>query len=596
MPHRQPRVSRAALAIVALLALTSPLGAAEEHPATVTLRDAVELVDQARRTDSLDERWTLYETALSYLNQIIRVFYRTEIGDRLWHDQTTGGISVFDVVRPLWETGIAVCEKTFSAGCVLRLALDALQISRPIHSAQFLTQLIEAQAAVGDIAAALATAEQVVLASYPRDVKPILVAMVKAGQSARAIDMARGFDRGRARDSALFSISRAIVETGETELARETAAAIEGPGRRASALAAVAAIGSFDPNPGERAALFEEAIAIADNFERVTDCFFEHCRPASILFDVARRQFEAGERDDAQRTFAKALADSRAIPKWWIRSSILTTVFYTYSDAARRALAPGLVEEFMAIATAEDNISGRVTLQTRAAFAAHRLGEPARARSILERARAIALEAKPSDVDGVFRTLLRKHLRIGDIQGGLATIEVIPAGIHSAYHEGNILELLAKAGDFERIRRVQEPLVDYRKWRNIRYHIAPSLTDIGALAEVRDLAGEIEWVWEREDIWAAVAKAQAAAGAVDDAVATARSLSDPLRRAATLRGIAAAEFEAGHKESAEGLLLDGFRAAVSDIDGTTVLASRFHARAEELKEIGKLLAGMKPRG
>lgn len=298
------------MAIAATLCITPVAARADEDAARVAFNDALELIEQACKTPSLAERWTLYETAHSYMDQITEVYPGSDLANRMGREETVDGTRFAYVKRELLKTGKAVCEQDFSARCVLRVAFNTVQIAHPPHPGDIYLEITKAQAAVGDIAGAFATIEMASSADFTEAIPSIMAAMVRAADLDGALAKAKGIYRRRDRNLALVSIVWALAEEGDFANGRLVAAQIDDASTRARALATVAAasrraratVATASPRTDESTA----ARASTDEFQKEAARIDVNRGPIRVVLDDAEVKIASGDFHGAEALLERA--------------------------------------------------------------------------------------------------------------------------------------------------------------------------------------------------------------------------------------------------------------------------------------------------
>ena len=581
--------ARALAAVVrcaVIVSAASVAAGASEDPATVAYNDALELVRQARKTPSPAERWTLYETAHSYMSQIKRMLANSEPGRQLWDDTSRAASQFADVKKALLETGKAVCDQDFAAKCVLRFALDVVQIAEPPYTGDIYLEISKAQAAVGDIAGAFATIELASSSGVSAAIPAIMAAMVRAADLDGALVKAKGFHRARDRDIALLSIVRTLGKKGDVDNGRIVAAQISNPGDRIRALATVAAASR---SADESTALFADAFALA---RTVSDAEAR----AKLLFEVAKLQLAADHTAQARETLEAALAATRAMPEPRERRY---TLYYLkqYSKETFSAAARAIADEIQEKAAQIDVNRDPIELVFDDAEATIDSGDYRGAKALLERAREMALELTDENSrDMVYEEIITNRLKMGDFEGALRAW----ARMRGPYRPSGALREIgtaqAKAGDFEGLRRLLA-LVDLdSRGHFIRWSIVPQLAETGRLVEAHDFASQIvNDSYYHPKAMIEIAKGEAAAGDFDAAVETALSIQYVGYRTDALHEIAAEHFRQGRAGEAKALLHDAFR-GMFGAGGVLSGIIYYKPILEAFSDIGKLLAEIEASG
>ncbi len=556
MQAHSRRKNLAFAVIFAGMILLAPMaGVANEDLANATFAEATELVEQARQTGSLGERWTFYETARAYLSQISGSLSGTDLARRLWVEETTEGALYDNVKRELLLTGSAVCERNLAAACVLRFARDVHLIIGAVRAEEFLVEIAKAQAAAGDISGAFASIETISAYSFRDALPPIMTAMVKAGDLAGALAKAKGFPRRGDHDVALSSIVQVLSEKGYVADGGGVATQIGDAGARSLAVATLAGIGPLDQAGHDPSALFADALGLA---ETVDDAKAR----AKLLFRIAEIQLTVDNIIGARETLAAAFAAARAISDPYDRNHVLD-VGYWYSNTEISDAARAVKDEFRKTAARIDETRNPIDGMLYDAEAKIELGDIAGAKESLGQAREIALKAKTEyrRSYSLYR-VIRVRTLMGDIGGAMADWRLIPPS-ESSY--SSVRELIAlaeaKAGDIEGLNDLLETIdKQFARHLLLQWKIIPELAKNGWFPAAHRFAGEIDksaWGYSRAMV--AIAKGEAEAGDFSAALATARSIATAHGRANALSVIAAEHFNRGRVNDAKRLLLTAFR-------------------------------------
>ncbi|MFQ5783610.1 MAG: hypothetical protein ACE5H8_02150 [Alphaproteobacteria bacterium] len=551
------RSFRKYLAVVfACMILLAPMaGVANEDVAKATFAEAVELIEQARQTDSLDERWTFYETARAYLRQIRRSLSGTDLARRLGDEETTERALYDNVKRELLLTGKAVCEQEFTAACVLRFARDVHLIIDVVGADEFLVEISKAQAVAGDISGAFESIETIHSFPFRDALPPIMAAMVKRGELDEALAKAKGLYRRRDRDVALSSIVQALAEKGYVADGRGVAAQIGDAGARSLAVATLAGVSPLDQGGHDPSALFAEALALA---ETVDDAKAR----AELLFKIAEIELTVDNIVGARETLAAAFTAARAISEPYDRYHV-PYVGYWYSKAEISDAARAVKDEFRKTAAQIDETRNPIDDVLYDAEAKIKMGDIAAAKESLRQAREIALKMESATQRSYnLGRVIRVRALMGDIAGAMADWSLIPLSDKSySYVRELIARAQAKAGDIEGLNDLLETIDEQpARHRLLKWKIIPELAKNGWLLDAHRFAGEIDKLaWGYSRAMVAIAKAESAAGFFDLALRTARSISTADGRANALSEIAAEHLKKGRASDAKRLLLMAFR-------------------------------------
>ena len=589
-----------------MVLLAPAAGVANEDVAKATFAEATELVEQARQTDSLSERWTFYETARAYLSQIRDSLSGTDLARRLGDEATTEGALYENVKRELLLTGKAVCERNLTAACILRFARDVLRIINPVSGDDFLVDVAKSQAAVGDVAGAFATIETVHSISYREALPPIMTAMVKTGDLAEALAKAKGFPRRRDRDVALSSIVRALAEKGDVANGGGVAAQIGEAGARSLAVATLAGSSPLEEEGHDPSVLFAEALGLA---ETVDDAKAR----AKLLFKIAEIQLTVDNNVGARETFVAAFAAARAISDPRGRYHLLNAG-YRYSNAELSDSARAVKDEFRKTAAQIDETRNPIDDPIDDARAKIKSGDIAGAKESLRQAREMVLEIESADSRNfnLYR-IIKLRSMIGDIDGALADWALMPSPsrdasysrAQAAHARDPIARALAKAGDIEGLNGLLETVDDQLERDSLLlWQVIPSLAENGWTGEAHRFAGElVELSWRLSQAMVVIAKGEAAVGDFEAALATAGSITQRNDRAKAFSEIAVAHFNKGRQNEAKKLLMMAFREMFgpggilsgkrsvysSDLQYISVFDS------EAFKKIGEVLAEIETR-
>ena len=534
------------------MVLLAPMaGVANEDVAKATFTEATELVELARQTGSIGERWTFYETARAYLSQISGSLSGTDLAHRLWDEETTEGALYENVKRELLLTGKAACEQEFTAACVLRFARDLHLIIDVVGADEFLVEISKAQAVAGDISGAFESIETVHSNPFRNALPPIMTAMVERGELGEALAKANGLYRRGDRDVALSSIVQALAEKGYLADGRGVAAQIDDAGGRSLAVATLAGARPLDNGGHDPSALFAEAFALAETIDDAT-------ARAKLLFRIAEIQLTVDNNVGARETFVAAFAAARAISEPYDRYYV-PYVGYWYSNGEISAAARAVKGEFRNTAAQIDDNREPTDDVLYDAEAKIELADIAGAKELLRQAREIALKMESEDSrEHALGRIIQLRSRMGDIGGALADWALIP---DSTYARERIALAQAKAGDIEGLNDLLET-IDEQSARHtlLKWKIIPELAKNGWLPYAHRFAGEIDKLaWGYSRAMVAIAKGESAVGDFDLALRTARSITTADGRANALSEIAAVHSKNGRASDAMRLLLMAFR-------------------------------------
>jgi hypothetical protein len=593
------RISGARIWAVGCAAMmaAAPVAAGAEADLDALLGDVAGLVGEAERAASLRERWALYRAAQSRIGDIYRaiVLNRKITGPprRFLGGEPVGGVRRHLVEQALLDTGKSVCLADFTANCVLRLALDAREADYS-GSFYFREGVIAARVALGDVAGAEALLEGYPKRDFLTAALPVLAAKARAGDAAGAREMAlamRGRYNETSVDSALAVIARAQAEIGDVAGAKATAREIEERGERAIALAAISNASAFDGDPGGRAEMIAEAVNLTDHFDRPTPG-----RIARVLFEIAQRQL-ADDEPGARVTFAKGVAAARSIPELSGSGWILNVVSKIYSDAEYAGLATGLADELAALAALGEKPHVRALIGAQAAMAALRAGDARRAKALVKQALASAIESRTLKRRDIALGLITEvYLALGDHGGALSALAHMRGSRRTHQQRMTVAEGLATAGDMEGVRKVLASAGDQSSRDAIlQYGVIPALVESARAAQLREFAPQIEKGGYRRAAMTGIVEAMVAAGDLDGAVATARSLDDAAARGGGLRAVAAGRVENGQVEEAMALLAEALATVIDAAVSPEHRCSFLYARADVVLDIGELLVEIETR-
>ena len=586
---------RLVFAGVACMLLLAPVaGIAGEDAAKAAFAEAVEIVEQARQTDSLDERWTFYETAREYMSQIRRMLWGTDLARRLWDEWTTEGALYAETTRAVLETGKAACEQDFTAACVLRFARDSVRIVDGASSDQYLVEIARAQAAAGDTAGAFATIEPVHSFTYRETLPTILTAMVMVGDLAGALAKARAYPRRQDRDHALLSVVRASAAERDMVNGRLIAAEIEGTADRSIALATVA---SADPtSKGGREILYAESLSLAERLVEAKE-------RTSVLLYIAALQYGAGDIDLAGETVEVALTAARAMPNVSTHDYMITIGLERFRKAgADRVFVDQLRGEISAIDDGRSPIEDFLD----AAKSKFEAGDVPGAIEILDQARNMALASESEDDRGYFLVrIIADRSEMGDIGGALADWALIQ-GSNREWAGCKIAVAQAKVGDIEGIRKLLTAGGnDTSNEPELGYEIIPALAQNGYFTHAHELAATMDNdYFLHGEAMIEIAKGEAAEGSFDAAMATAGSIVYRDARARALSEIAAAHFSMGRLNEANRHLMMAFQEMFGPDGILPVKTSAYVGSLHDLNvydwkgfmKIGKVLAEIETGG
>ena len=533
-------------AVITSVVMLAPMaGIANEEAAEVAYSEAVELIEQARRTESLGEQWTFYESARETMSQILSSLPGTELGRRMWDDDTLEGSLYAETKRAVLETGKAVCGQDFTAACVLRYARNAILIVDGASSDNYLMKIALAQASIGDIAGAFVSIESVHSLTYREVLPTIMAAMVAAGNLEGALTRARANLRRQDRDLALLSVVRALAVDQDVLNGRLIAAEIESAAEQSLALAAMA---GADPTP-ERAAeweaLFADAVSLAKGIADAS-------KRTTVLFEIAAHQLGVGEHGFARQTIVLALAAAQAITDIYDRSYVMSVAMGPFETAQKTDADQAVINELRSAMVNIDESRTPIENFLDAAKLKFGAGDLAGAITILDQGRDMALTSESEEDRGYFLVrIIADRSEMGDIDGALADWALMPDG---AYESGwrDIAVAQAKVGDIDGVKKLlmanggsssNEP--------ELAYMIIPALAQNGYFSYAHYFAAslDIDYI-HYEEAMIEIAKGEASAGKFHAALAAAGSIGGRDARARAISEIAAAHFSMGRLDEA----------------------------------------------
>lgn len=544
-----------AFAFAAGVALLAPMaGIASEEAAEAAFWEAVEIVEKAKRADTLSGRWTYYETARVYMSQIRSSLSSTDLAYRLLDKFTMEGALYAETTRAVLETGKAVCEQDFTAVCVLRYARNTVLIVNGASSDNYLVEIALAQAAAGDFVGAFISIEPVHSITYRETFPKILKAMVKAGNLSGALTKAQAFQRSEDRDLAFLSINKALAGKLDVVNSRLVSAEIDGAADRAVALATVAGADRSPEGVVEREALFTEAVGMANDVANAE-------KRASLLFEIAALQLEVGEIGIARETIVLALAAAQDVHDIYDRSYMMRIALEQFEKAQHTEADQALVNELRSAMMRIDESRTPVEDFLDAAKSKFEAGDLAGAIAIMDQGRdkALASESK-DDRDYFLIRIIADRSMMGDIHGALADWALMSDGAYeSGWHEIAVAQ--AKVGDIDGIRKLL--MADGTEIFNepvLRYKIIPTLVQNGYFAYAHKLADTMDKdYFLHEEAMIEIAKGEASASNFDEALAAADSIAGRDTRSRAFSEIASAHLSAGMREEANRYLMIAFQ-------------------------------------
>jgi hypothetical protein len=326
------------------------------------------------------------------------------------------------------------------------------------------------------------------------------------------------------------------------------------------------------------AGLFDAALSFATNHEN-------EVRRASVLMSVAHAATAAGEEELAQEAMARALATANEVEDLKVRG----LVFAAMASALGRDsadMAEDAIDRALSMVQSNSSLAADAYVLTEIAEAQAATGSPVAARTTASRiadsnlrSQAMLRIALRSATTGDFAAA-RDAIEAADALAQLVTENAatnepdlhnpwcftkagtrdsILRSIVSAWVQiGDIESSLASAARIENMNARLEALADAVKLHATRVSREQLFV---LLTSARKLAGEIEAASCRDTTFSALAGAEAAAGAVEAALATAERIEDSNFRASVLLEIAKTDISSGHVDIVEKIGIPAIRAA-----------------------------------
>ena len=383
-------------------------------------------------------------------------------------------------------TALTVAGQIEVARNIWSEAVETVKAMRPEWMELGMLELASAEAAVGQTEGAqsiwvgvlgtVTTIEPVWMRSDA--LADIAEAQAAAGQTDVALETARAVQDEQVRSRALAEIAKLQTAAGQAEAARDTwiealktAQAVQPDLVRSEALAQVAkaqvtkvevAAGQLPSTQAIWTKTLEAVRSIQDDRQRL-----------HALCDIASAEAAAGQSEAAQTLWAEALAMTRAVQNEWGRSAMLAEIAASQSVAGRAEAAAATWAESLATAQVMQIMSLRK----------HALAEVGKAQAIA-----------------------------GQIEPALETAGLIK---------------------------------DWFVKSEVMAEVAKAQAIAGQIEVALETARAIQQETERSDALVGIAKAQAAAGQAAAALQTAQDLPDEKQRSEAMAGIAKAQASMG---------------------------------------------------
>jgi tetratricopeptide (TPR) repeat protein len=339
------------------------------------------------------------------------------------------------------------------------------------------------------------------------------------------------------RAFALVSVVKAEARTGDIEAALRTAETIKYSNPRSLAVAAIALAQAKQGN-------LEGALATVNNNPVNTTNPWELVqRTCNVVAEIAILRAKAGDWSGANETFSEALTAVRTIKVDAIRSQGLACVARTQALAGDHSAAIVTFRESLAVVVADP---------------------PSRAETLSEiaseQAKAGDIESSLTTANGIdvpefhARAMLAiavQQAQVGNHSGASATfnqaralVRTIGVSNQRAWVEMSVALAQAEAGDSEgaavTANEIEDPSARSTALANLALERVKASADAGDVGSALTIATGIEDPSTRDAAFNAIAKSQAEAGHIKDALDTADRIERVDWRGGTLADIAAA--------------------------------------------------------